>query len=139
MILLIIDEYSRDTPADLQVIDEAGNAAYVRNDDEFGHGFSICGCLMMHFLHQREQFELLDYSSHVLNVYNYENKIRREPNVDAGAARLVESRNKFVLAATFEKLVHTEIFSIFQAVFSTPIGLKGKSIAMFKPPSTEGY
>ena len=137
IILLITDEYSRDTPADLQVIDEAGNSAFVRNDDEFGHGFSICGCLIMHFLHQRENFELLDYSSYILNLYNYESKIRSEPSVDAGSARSIDSRNKFVVASTFEKLVHTEVFSIFETMSSTPSGLKGKSIATFKPPSTD--
>ena len=110
---------------------------FVRNDDEFGHGFSLCGCLMMQFLRQRDHFELLDYSNYVLGLYNYECKVRAEPNNDVGSTRFAEKRDKFVVAATFEKLVHMEAFSVFEALNSTSYGLKGRAIVNFKPPTTD--
>lgn len=39
---------------------------------QFGDGFGVAGAVIMHLLGQRHQFELLDFSYHVLNVNNFE-------------------------------------------------------------------
>lgn len=39
---------------------------------QFGDGFGLAGAVIMHLLGQRQQFELLDFSYHVLNVNNFE-------------------------------------------------------------------
>ena len=42
------------------------------DDEEFGHGFSIAGCMLIHLLAQRQRFELLDMSYHLLDVAKHE-------------------------------------------------------------------
>jgi hypothetical protein len=42
------------------------------NEAEFGHGFTIAGCLLLHLLGQRSSFEVLDFSSHVLQLNAHE-------------------------------------------------------------------
>jgi hypothetical protein len=119
------------------VIDENGTSVIVRNDDEFGHGFSICGCLIMQLLRQREKFELLDFSTHVLNIYNYECKVKNERAATADSQKLLDSRDKFVVATTYESLVHLESFSLFETLTFAPVGVEGKQISMFKPPASD--
>ena len=43
---------------------------------QFGDGFGLAGAVIMHLLGQRHQFELLDFSYHVLNVNNFERCVR---------------------------------------------------------------
>lgn len=38
------------------------------DDEQFGHGFTIAGAALVYLLGQREKFDLLDFSQHVLNV-----------------------------------------------------------------------
>ena len=44
----------------------------VSDPDEFGHGFAIAGCAIVHILDQKNHFELLDFSYHVLNVKSHD-------------------------------------------------------------------
>ncbi|CAN0578890.1 unnamed protein product, partial [Ectocarpus sp. 12 AP-2014] len=46
--------------------------ARVTDAVQFGDGFGLAGAVIMHLLGQRHQFELLDFSYHVLNVNNFE-------------------------------------------------------------------
>lgn len=46
--------------------------ARVTDAVQFGDGFGLAGAVIMHLLGQRHQFELLDFSCHVLNVNNFE-------------------------------------------------------------------
>lgn len=46
--------------------------ARVTDAVQFGDGFGLAGAVIMHLLGQRQQFELLDFSYHVLNVNNFE-------------------------------------------------------------------
>ncbi|CAM9940924.1 unnamed protein product, partial [Hapterophycus canaliculatus] len=51
---------------------EAKGEARVTDAVQFGDGFGLAGAVIMHLLGQRQQFELLDFSYHVLNVNNFE-------------------------------------------------------------------
>lgn len=44
----------------------------VSNDAEFGHGFTIAGCLFLHFMNQRPVFELMDFSTQVLKIHDHD-------------------------------------------------------------------
>lgn len=46
--------------------------ARVTDAVQFGDGFGLAGAVIMHLMGQRHQFELLDFSYHVLNVNNFE-------------------------------------------------------------------
>lgn len=46
--------------------------ARVTDAVQFGDGFGLAGSVIVHLLGQRQQFELLDFSYHVLNVNNFE-------------------------------------------------------------------
>lgn len=46
--------------------------ARVTDAVQFGDGFGLAGAAIIHLLGQRQQFELLDFSYHVLNVNNFE-------------------------------------------------------------------
>lgn len=43
---------------------------------QFGDGFGLAGAVIVHLLGQRQQFELLDFSYHVLNVNNFERWVK---------------------------------------------------------------
>lgn len=51
--------------------------ARVTDAVQFGDGFGLAGSVIMHLLGQRHQFELLDFSYHVLNVHNFERCVQR--------------------------------------------------------------
>lgn len=127
---------SADTPANIEAVDENSGPLIVRNEDLFGHGFSICGCFLLHLLKQREKFELLDFSYQVLNTYNFEcismNSGSQQPTTQN---KLVDDRNSFIMTATFQKLVHLEAFAIFDAVDPNPKTLA--STIIFKPPAND--
>jgi hypothetical protein len=38
------------------------------DDERFGHGFTLAGTVIVHLLGQKDRFQLLDFSQHVLNV-----------------------------------------------------------------------
>ena len=40
----------------------------VMNEDEFGHGFVLCGCLFTHLMGQQSNFELFDFTTHLLSM-----------------------------------------------------------------------
>lgn len=51
---------------------EVGGQAQVTDAVQFGDGFGLAGAVITHMLGQRQQFELLDFSYHVLNVNDFE-------------------------------------------------------------------
>ncbi|CAM9969264.1 unnamed protein product [Discosporangium mesarthrocarpum] len=42
--------------------------ATVTDAVQYGEGFSLAGAVLIHLLGQRQQFELLDFSYHIINV-----------------------------------------------------------------------
>jgi len=55
--------------------DSRGDGLTVSDPDEFGHGFAMAGCAFVHVLQQKNHFELLDFSYHVLNVKSHDNNV----------------------------------------------------------------
>jgi len=125
---------SQNTPADIRVIDEKGVPFNVTNEDEFGHGFAIFGCLILQLLNQKHKFQLLDFSYYVLNLYNFECKFSdtQETKIDE---KLLMEKNFFILSASFQKNVHQECFALFENLCPIPI-LMNSSVA-FKPPEID--
>lgn len=39
--------------------------------DEYGDGFLLAACTLLHLLHQRHRFEAADFTSHLLRVSEY--------------------------------------------------------------------
>lgn len=56
--------------------------ARVTDAVQFGDGFGLAGSVIVHLLGQRQQFELLDFSYHVLNVNNFERCVAATDTVD---------------------------------------------------------
>ena len=69
--IYLSDDVSKHTPAD--IIDEE-TGLQVRNEDEFGHGFSIAGCLFLHLLGQNNQFQVLDCNRLIKKLIDVEQK-----------------------------------------------------------------
>ena len=70
--IYLSDHVSANTPAD--IIDPETHLQ-VKNEDEFGHGFSIAGCLFMHLLDQKDRFELFDYNRLIKKMHEYEGRM----------------------------------------------------------------
>jgi len=55
--------------AESQSNSNSGNTNKMPSDEEqFGHGFTIAGMMLVYLLGQYDRFQLLDFSSHVLKV-----------------------------------------------------------------------
>lgn len=67
--IYLSDHVSVHTPADIV---DGETSSQVKNEDAFGHGFSIAGCLFLHLLDQRDQFKLFDYNRLVKKLHDFE-------------------------------------------------------------------
>lgn len=102
------------------------SATLISNEAEFGHGFTIAGCALLHLLGQRATFEVLDFSAHVLQLDAHERKAT-EAAAAAGAvaptAKLDESllreTTSFVYSARTQRLLQQQLFALFEVLHKT--------------------
>lgn len=68
------------TADNLQFVLQGGEvpatATLISNEAEFGHGFTIAGCALIHLLGQRNTFEVLDFASYVLQLDAHEARLK---------------------------------------------------------------
>jgi cytoplasmic FMR1 interacting protein len=92
----------------------------VTNSAEFGHGFSIAGCLFIHILRQRTLYELIDYSSQVLSMREYEAAMGEGLLVGAANVEqsLIAETKRFLMDAAKQQLVTKEWLNYFDSINS---------------------
>jgi hypothetical protein len=99
----------------------AMSAAYT-DEEEFGHGFTFAGCILLHFLGQRTVFELSDFSRYVLNVQRHDIQGAAEQSTHASLVGKVDQSlqaeaEKFVESAVSQKYLQDHFFAFFEAQF----------------------
>ena len=120
--------------------EEDGSAAddeddeYLTDEEEFGHGFALAGLLMIHNLRQRNTFELLDFSYHVLNVQKHEACSVPDSKGMIGQVddAMQRQTDLFVVQANRQRDVHFKIFSLLEA--NDPVSGGEVSVVTFHPP-----
>lgn len=99
--------------------DQSEAETSLSNEAEFGHGFTLAGVMLIHLLGQRNIFELLDFSSHVLRIHSFDLKKAASDtpaaNVDAS---LLKETTSFITEASFQKQLQTELFALFEAQYT---------------------
>ena len=114
----------------------------ISNEAEFGHGFTIAGCLFLHLLGQRAVFELLDFSRHVLSIHSHEEKMK-DFTGGAGAVTvdqsLLQETNSFLASAKTQQLLQAEVFALLEALHSSKPSYTKPSVnsAVFHPPADD--
>jgi hypothetical protein len=104
---------------------EEESHSIVTDEDEFGHGFTIGGCLFIHLLGQRATFELLDFSNHVLRVYDFcLNSL--VPPLTSVDKKLWDETYSFIESAITQKKLQEEIFAFLEAQYSKLANGKSK-------------
>jgi cytoplasmic FMR1 interacting protein len=90
----------------------------VRDFDQFGDGFALAGTVLIHLLGQREIFELLDFSYHVLNMSSYERSGGGDnPLKIAVDAEIQGKANTFLNMAYLVRCLHFEYFNLVRAAY----------------------
>lgn len=115
----------------------------ITNTAEFGHGFSLSGCMFIHLLGQRHMFELLDFSSLVLRMQEFEVNTKEVQNgVSSIDSKLVDESKRFVRNATSEQQLKHVWFSFFETIHESRQSYTKLSTnkTIFHPPalSTQG-
>lgn len=113
-----------------------GEDQQLNDEDEFGHGFALGGCLFVYLLGAQSRFQLLDFSYHVINVAEF---MRHATMNDSGVAsdpELEELANQFLIQARRQKSLHTAIFSMYRAAFPEIMEQEEQNIntRVFHPP-----
>ena len=139
------------------VEDEAHDSAEISNEEEFGHGFTAAGALMLHLLRQKDSFLLTDHTMHLLRVQastrsaytlkfasaECDNKLEaamhaEDHNVEDDGY-LPDEVSYFVDNANNAKVLYEELFNFFEGEFGpvqeppTTTGKKSK-LVVFHPP-----
>lgn len=97
----------------------------IPDDAEFGDGFNIAGCLIIHLLGQKELFELYDYSTHILNVYHNEcctstHLSQPQPQPQSSSLDLlIRETGIFINSAKKQQQLQTYFFNYFNGVYSS--------------------
>jgi hypothetical protein len=98
-------------------------ATLISNEAEFGHGFTIAGCALLHLLGQRGVFEVLDFSGYVLQMDAHEARLKAGLPAEAVGVKvdqsLVQETNCFVTAARTQQLLQKQLFTLFEARHKT--------------------
>jgi hypothetical protein len=85
----------------------------------FGHGFSVAGCVLLHFLGQRHAYELTDFSYQVLRMRRYEESLPRAVH-EQRFAQVEEDElywvDVFVQGALEQRDVHVGVFALLDAL-----------------------
>jgi len=130
---------------------EVAKGQPITDDGEFGHGFAFAGCVFIHLLGQKEPFELMDYSYHVLNVDANDQEIKVAETVTATKVRpkslvhvdaaLQIATEKFLAIALEQKQLHTEFFHLLQSkcpakveTVSLTSDAPAHGLLLYKPP-----
>ena len=104
-------------------------ATLISNEAEFGHGFTIAGCMLLHLLGQRATFEVLDFSNYVLQMDAHETRMKagtaaaEAAQLAAAAAKvdqsLVQETNCFLASAKTQQLLQLQLFALFEVLHKT--------------------
>jgi hypothetical protein len=62
-------------PLQSDTFGEEDKNALVADEDEFGHGFAIAGAMFITLLGQRTVYDLMDFTSHILNVSIHDRRL----------------------------------------------------------------
>ena len=110
----------------------------------FGHGFALCGAVVLHLLDQREKFQALDFSYRVLSVHSASqasDDLKRAggakvPNVDPV---LSSATARFVEEARAQMAVHDLAFSMIDAsgAGAESAGDEIKAMYTYSPPADD--
>jgi hypothetical protein len=119
------------------------SATLISNEAEFGHGFTIAGCLLLHLLGQRSAFEVLDFSSHVLRLDAHERQVAAATPAGAAAPAakldqsLVQETKSFLYAAGTQQLLQKQLLTLFEVLHKTRDSYTKHSTfsAVFHPPA----
>ena len=103
----------------------------VSDEEEFGHGFTVAGCVFIHLLDQKSLFELYDYSNHILKVYEYEINSNLKGTIQLDENLLADT-DEFVDNAITQKKLQEEIFAILESQFKKT-EKNNKTIVVFHP------
>ena len=104
--------------------------------DQFGDGFAAAGCFFLHILGQRDHFELLDFSYHILNVHQHEmNTTTPQSRAKGGRVHSIpgikESATAFVANAKRQR----EAYNYFLSMYKNECAMKTSEIVkIFHPP-----
>lgn len=141
------------------VEDEAHNSAEVSNEEEFGHGFTAAGALVLHLLRQKDSFMCTDHTMRLLLVQattradyalrlagaECEGKLEAAMHAEAlnvdDDGYLPEEVSYFLDNASNAKALYDEFFAFFEGEFG-PVqeprgatgGKGGDRLVVFHPP-----
>lgn len=118
-------------------------ATLISNEAEFGHGFTIAGCMLLHLLGQRAAFEALDFSAHVLRLDAHERQVAAATSASAAAPSakidqsLVQETTSFVYSAQTQQLLQRQLFTLLEVLHRTRESYSKPSTfnAVFHPPA----
>jgi len=108
----------------------------MNDEDEFGHGFAMGGCIFVYLLGAQSRFELLDFSYHVINVAAFQSNATLSSDAVASDPQLEELANLFLVQARRQKSLHRAIFDIYRAAFPEA-HTRFPNNAIFHPPSDD--
>jgi cytoplasmic FMR1 interacting protein len=150
------EESEAETPGEEQDGEEE-IVGKITNASEFGHGFTIAGCMFMHLLAQRPLFELIDFSSQVIRMFEYEEAIGEsilETSTGTGAGAgtsnkggnamlnnvdpsLLRETKAFLVEASFQQRLRTQWFPFFENIHqSRPSYVKhATNKTIYHPPA----
>jgi len=86
----------------------------------FGDGFAWCGAVILHFLEQRNRFEIFDFTWHTLKT----NEVVQNQN---------EAMRPFFIRVAQLREITNSVFSMMEALFPAPLQ-KVEAIRTFDPP-----
>lgn len=115
----------------IQELAATDDALTYSDADQFGHGFAFAGCLFVHLLGQRPQYELLDFSYHVLNVYDHDQVSVSSAQIGKVNEATQEAVDQFVAAAIIHRQIQNEFFSFLESVYPSKVS---SSLKIFHPP-----
>jgi cytoplasmic FMR1 interacting protein len=122
--------------------EEEDELTQVSNEAEFGHGFTLTGCLLLHLLGQRSTFELMDFSYYVLKVAHYDDKSQytaQQAQIDVTS--LLKDTKSFVSTAATQQKLQTELFAFFEAQYEVRESYKKNAVSkmIYHPPVEEDF
>lgn len=93
------------------------------HEDQFGHGFYLSGCLFIYLLDQRDSFELLDFSYHLIQMNRYEKYQASLGDSTVGKVddALQKDTTRFIATATKMKRLQNDFFSKLGALHHMPV------------------
>ena len=116
------------------------SATLISNEAEFGHGFTIAGCALLHLLGQKATFEALDFSSYVLSLDNHEHRVADSASAAPAAkvdGSLLQEATSFVYSARTQQLLQRQLFSLLEVLHQPRESYTKHSTsrAVFTPPT----